>query len=169
MADFSGTPTTGQAPLTVNFTDLSTGSPTSWSWNFGDGGTSTLQNPSHTYSAAGQYTVSLTATNSAGPDSTTKTNYITVSATVTPPVADFSGTPTTGQAPLTVNFTDLVDRLTHELELDLRGRRHVHGPEPEPYLHCRRAVHGQSHGHQHRGTEHGHQDELHHRICVRNG
>ncbi len=105
MADFSGTPTTGSAPLTVNFTDLSTGSPTSWSWNFGDGGTSTLQNPSHVYSAAGQYTVSLTATNGTGPNTATKTNYITVSAAA--PVADFSGTPTTGSAPLTVNFTDL--------------------------------------------------------------
>ncbi len=105
VANFSGTPTTGSAPLTVNFTDLSTGSPTSWSWNFGDGGTSTLQNPSHIYSAAGQYTVSLTATNGTGPNTATKTNYITVSAAA--PVADFSGTPTTGSAPLTVNFTDL--------------------------------------------------------------
>ncbi len=106
-ADFSGSPTSGQAPLTVNFTDLSTGSPTSWSWAFGDGGTSTLQNPSHIYSAAGQYTVSLTAANAAGPNTATKTNYITVSTGPQPPSADFSGSPTSGQAPLTVNFTDL--------------------------------------------------------------
>ena len=47
-------------------------------WSFGDGGTSTLQNPSHTYTAAGTYTVSLTATNAQGSDTATKTNYITV-------------------------------------------------------------------------------------------
>lgn len=77
-ANFSGTPTSGTAPLTVDFTDLSTGSPTSWDWTFGDGGTSTAQNPSHTYSAAGSYTVSLTVSNTAGSDGETKTNYITV-------------------------------------------------------------------------------------------
>ena len=104
VANFSGTPTTGPAPLTVNFTDTSTGSPTSWSWTFGDGGTSTAQNPSHTYSVAGQYTVSLTATNSAGSNTATKTNYVTVTAA---PVANFSGTPTTGQPPMRVSFTDL--------------------------------------------------------------
>ncbi len=46
--------------LVASFTDVSTGSPTSWSWNFGDGGSSNLQNPSHTYSTAGSYVVGLT-------------------------------------------------------------------------------------------------------------
>jgi hypothetical protein len=78
-ANFSGSPTSGTAPLAVNFTDLSSGSPTSWSWNFGDGGTSIVKNPSHTYAAAGSYTVSLTATNACGSDNETKTGYITVS------------------------------------------------------------------------------------------
>ena len=55
MADFSGSPTSGDAPLDVQFTDLTTNSPTSWSWTFGDGGTSTAQNPSYTYTAAGTY------------------------------------------------------------------------------------------------------------------
>jgi subtilisin family serine protease len=77
-ANFSGTPTTGAAPLTVNFTDLSTGSPTSWSWNFGDGGTSTAQNPSHAYAAAGTYNVTLTATNACGSDPEVKNAYVTV-------------------------------------------------------------------------------------------
>jgi len=104
VANFSGSPTSGTAPLTVNFTDSSTNSPTSWSWTFGDGGTSTAQNPSHQYTSAGNYTVSLTATNAGGSDGETKTNYITV--TVAPPVANFTGTPTSGTAPLTVNFTD---------------------------------------------------------------
>ena len=80
-AAFSGTPTSGQAPLNVQFTDSSTGSPTSWSWNFGDGATATTRSPSHTYTAAGTYTVTLTATNASGSDPETKTNYITV----TPP------------------------------------------------------------------------------------
>ncbi len=103
VAAFTGTPTSGCVPLTVNFTDQSTGSPTSWSWTFGDGGTSTAQNPSHTYNSVGTYTVTLTATNSAGSDGETKTNYITVSTT---PTAGFSGSPTSGEVPLTVNFTN---------------------------------------------------------------
>jgi len=77
VADFTGSPTSGAAPLAVQFTDASTGA-TSWSWTFGDGGTSTAQNPSHSYAAAGAYTVSLTATNSAGSDVATTVDYITV-------------------------------------------------------------------------------------------
>jgi len=108
VANFSGTPTSGYAPLAVTFTDLSSGSPTSWSWTFGDGGTSASQNPSHTYTSAGSYTVTLTVTNAAGSDGETKTGYITVSNPPTyPPVANFSGTPTSGTAPLVVAFTDL--------------------------------------------------------------
>ncbi len=107
-AAFSGSPTSGDYPLTVQFTDASTGNPTSWSWDFGDGGTSTAQNPSYTYEAAGTYTVSLTATNACGSTSETKTDYITVTTPPQdPPVADFSGTPTSGDYPLGVQFTDL--------------------------------------------------------------
>jgi PKD repeat protein len=62
-------PTTGQS---VQFTDTSTYSPTSWLWSFGDGGTSTAQNPAHAYAAAGTFTVSLTATNAAGSNSATR-------------------------------------------------------------------------------------------------
>jgi len=78
VAAFSGSPTSGTAPLDVQFTDESTNAPTSWSWNFGDGGNSTAQNPSHTYTTAGTYTVSLTVSNAAGSDGETKTDYITV-------------------------------------------------------------------------------------------
>ncbi len=77
-AAFAGTPTSGTAPVAVTFTDQSTDGPTAWSWTFGDGGTSTAQNPSHTYTTAGTYTVSLTASNAFGSDVETKTNYITV-------------------------------------------------------------------------------------------
>jgi len=105
VANFSGTPTSGTAPLTVQFTDQSTGGPTSWAWNFGDGGTSSAQNPSHVYASTGTYSVTLTATNACGSDVEAKTNYITVT-TCTAPVANFSGAPTSGTAPLTVQFTD---------------------------------------------------------------
>jgi PKD repeat protein len=78
VADFTATPTSGTAPLAVSFTDTSTGSPTSWSWDFGDGGTSTAQNPSHTYSSAGTYDVSMTATNAAGSDTKTRVGEVVV-------------------------------------------------------------------------------------------
>lgn len=67
---------TGQ---TIQFTDTSTNSPTSWLWDFGDGTTSTLQNPTKSYSTAGLKTVTLTATNSGGSDAITKADYIVVS------------------------------------------------------------------------------------------
>ena len=78
--NFTGTPTSGYRPLTVKFTDLSTNSPTSWSWDFGDGDSTnaTVQNPIHIYNSAGTYTVELTATNGGGSDSEEKEDYITV-------------------------------------------------------------------------------------------
>ena len=79
VAAFTAAPTVGAAPLSVQFTDQSTGGPvTSWNWTFGDGGVSTSQNPQHTYTSAGAYTVSLTATGAAGSDVETKSGYITV-------------------------------------------------------------------------------------------
>jgi PKD repeat protein len=78
VANFTGNPTSGTAPLTVMFTDTSIGGPTSWAWTFGDGGTSTAQHPSHQYPAAGSYTVSLTASNAQVSNTKTKTNYISV-------------------------------------------------------------------------------------------
>jgi PKD repeat protein len=79
VADFVGDPTSGFAPLTVYFTDKSTGSPTSWDWDFGDGvGTSAEQNPVYTYNNPGIYTVTLIATNAYGSDTETKNGYITV-------------------------------------------------------------------------------------------
>lgn len=61
----------------VAFTDLTTNGPTQWDWTFGDGGTSTAQNPTHTYTVPGTYTVTLTATNANGSDLATYTNYVT--------------------------------------------------------------------------------------------
>ncbi len=106
VANFIGDPTSGYAPLTVYFLDISEGEVTSWSWDFGDTETSTEQDPIHEYQSAGIYTVSLTATGLDGSDTETKTNFITVSDTPLPPVAGFTGSPTSGDAPLNVQFTD---------------------------------------------------------------
>lgn len=76
VAGLSARPVDGRSPLTVRFTDKSSGSPTSWSWNFGDGKSSTSQNPTHTYSKKGKYDVSLTVKNAAGYDTRTIKSYI---------------------------------------------------------------------------------------------
>jgi PKD repeat protein len=103
---FSGTPTSGISPLTVQFTDASTGSPTTWNWTFGDGNTSTLEDPSYTYVNDGTYDVSLTETNDFGSNTTTQTGSIVVGSTGVP-AADFSAGTTSGTAPLVVSFTDM--------------------------------------------------------------
>ncbi|HYV93974.1 MAG TPA: M4 family metallopeptidase [Chitinophagales bacterium] len=68
----------------ISFTDQSLNVPTSWQWNFGDGFTSSSQNPSHTYATSGTYSVTLTATNASGSNALTKTNYISVSKSAGP-------------------------------------------------------------------------------------
>ena len=99
---FTASPTTGDMPLTVNFTDQSTTNPTNWQWDFGDGNTSSEQNPSNTYNNAGLYTVSLTVSNEYGTDTETKNDFIVVSI----PFAVFSASTTSGTVPLTVTFND---------------------------------------------------------------
>ncbi|MTK64045.1 MAG: PKD domain-containing protein [Methanobacterium sp.] len=92
------------APLDVQFTDKSTGNVLSYSWNFGDGNTSTEQNPKHTFNTPGTYTVTLTITGPGGSSTETFTDYINVKWTV--PVANFTVNATSGVAPLDVQFTD---------------------------------------------------------------
>ncbi len=77
-ADFSASPNSGPVPLTVQFTDRSSGETTYWVWDFGDGTTSTAQNPAHTYTAGGKYLVSLKVSGPGGSDTATKTDYIQV-------------------------------------------------------------------------------------------
>jgi PKD repeat protein len=78
-AGFTSNKRSGAAPLTVRFTDTSGGSsPMTYAWNFGDGVTSNSQNPTHSYSQTGTYTVTLRATNSFGTDVATRSGYITV-------------------------------------------------------------------------------------------
>lgn len=78
VSDFTAAPTSGVVPLAVQFTDTWTDPTATWSWNFGDGTTSHLRNPLHTYAAAGTYTVSLIASNARGSRTTTRTSYVTV-------------------------------------------------------------------------------------------
>jgi PKD repeat protein len=148
--DFSATPTSGNAPLTVQFNDLSTANTVYRLWDFGDGSTSTLQNPAHVYTEAGRYTATLTVTNTEGSNLGTKSDYIFVAASnppvdtssittssvttpsdttpsvatpsdaispvatpsiatpsvTTSPIATFTASTTSGDAPLTVAFTD---------------------------------------------------------------
>ncbi|WP_440949445.1 PKD domain-containing protein [Methanosphaerula subterraneus] len=108
VAAFNGTPTLGNGQINVNFTDLSTGEGiTNWNWDFGDGNTSTSQNPLHLYTnletIPKTYNVTLTINNTFEVNATTQTRYITVYPSL---VADFTTTATTGDAPLEVDFTD---------------------------------------------------------------
>jgi PKD repeat protein len=104
-ADFSATPTSGCSPQIVTFTDLSTGNPTLWRWDLGNGTISFLQNPSLAYFTPGQYNIKLVIRDAVGnTDSITKTQYITIFDI---PIINFSATPVSGCIPLTVQFTDL--------------------------------------------------------------
>lgn len=102
-AQFTADKTTGCFPLTVNFTDQSTGA-SSWSWSLGNGNSSSEPNPSAIYTSPGTYTVSLTI--NGGVDTETKTGYITVRDF---PDGDFTFNKSTGCAPLEVAFTHQVD------------------------------------------------------------
>jgi len=105
IAGFSGTPNSGIAPLTVSFTNLSTGDFDTCSWDFGDGNSDTdCSDPSNEYIAGGVYTVSLTVSGPGGSTTEIKEGYITV---YEPVFANFSALPTSGKAPLTVDFTNL--------------------------------------------------------------
>lgn len=105
QVDFSGAPTSGRVPLMVFFTDLTKGSPTIWRWDFGDGSTGEGENILHEYSKTGTYTVCLTASSRDGGSGTKlREQYITVRPV--PIDANFSASPDSGEAPLTVEFTD---------------------------------------------------------------
>ncbi|MEI7435054.1 MAG: PKD domain-containing protein [Methanomicrobiales archaeon] len=113
QADFTVLPVTGVAPLTVTCTDNSTGGPTRYNYDFGDGVNVSGPNPVHTYKFPGNYTISLTitkydpATGSVTSSVTKKTNVITVSKVpFVMPGAKFTASPTNGNVPMTVKFTD---------------------------------------------------------------
>ncbi|UCH13412.1 MAG: PKD domain-containing protein [Bacteroidales bacterium] len=105
-AEFDANPKSGYLPLSVQFTDRSIGDINSWSWNFGDLGTSNAENPLHTYNDPGNYTVTLTVSDGISSDYETKVNFISVSASGTAPVANFSADRTLITEGENVNFTD---------------------------------------------------------------
>jgi PKD repeat protein len=78
VASFNGTPSMGANPLTEFFVDVSSNSPTSWNWSFGDGTVSALQNPTHTYTKSGFFTINFTVSNTAGSSWANKSNFVTV-------------------------------------------------------------------------------------------
>ena len=127
VAAFSATPLSGFAPLAVAFSNTSSGCPTSYLWNFGDGTSSSAANPNHTYATPGTYTVSLTAGNAQGSDIETKTGYITVSAA--PPEPDVYISPaasaTIGGIPSTpsdiLRYTKSTNRWTMVYDGSVRG------------------------------------------------
>jgi len=95
IADFTADITSGNTPLTVNFTDLSTGNPTSWEWDFQNDGTidSYEQNPQWTYYERGSYTVALTVSDGTNEDTETKEDYISLLNSppyIQNPLLDFS-------------------------------------------------------------------------------
>ncbi len=103
-ANFSANVTTGCAPLLVTFHDLSTGGATGWYWTFGDGSSSSVQNPTHPYTMPGTYTVTLVAINASG-NSTPLAKPAFITVFQVPSVA-FTATPTAGCAPVNVCFTN---------------------------------------------------------------
>lgn len=105
FGNFTASPITGTAPLTVQFTDTSTGSVSHWRWDFGDGTVDWTQNPVHTYQNKGLYTVKLLVSDDERDNFIEKTNFVKVGI-LTSPVANFTATNTTGKVPLTVRFND---------------------------------------------------------------
>lgn len=116
IAGFTANATSGSIPMTVQFTDASTGNPFWWWWHFGDGSYSNEQNPVHEYTREGEYSVALYVWSQTGSANTVKTSYITVSGPLTPtptptpvpgaPDANFTMSRTSGTAPLYVRFVD---------------------------------------------------------------
>jgi PKD repeat protein len=117
--DFTSFTVEGEAPLTVEFYDLTAGDPQSWLWDFGDGATSTEQDPTHTYTTRGVYTVSLTVTNSEGLSATvTKEDYIIVTGDVAinAPVAENAKVVSVDESIVVVSSTGAAIRI-----YDVRG------------------------------------------------
>ena len=103
--DFTGTPSSGDAPLDVHFTSIVTGEVTSYAWAFGDGGVASTANPTHTYTNAGSFGVSLVVTGPGGTAQAVKPAYITVNPPPGTPTATFSANVVSGTVPFAVTFT----------------------------------------------------------------
>ena len=133
-ADFNANITSGNTPLTVQFNDASTGTITSYAWDFENDGTidSTTKDPIHSYGNPGTYTVNLTVTGPGGTDSEVKTNYITV---IEPPesiAAQFTASPLSGNRPLVVRFIDQSAGLITSREWDFNNDGKVDSTLKDP-------------------------------------
>ena len=104
ISRFGANPVSGNAPLTVSFSDSSTGDITEWQWSFGDGGSGADTNPVHTYTDPGIYDVGLTVRGPYDENSSVRSGLITVQASA--PDAEFEADPLTGLPVLSVHFTD---------------------------------------------------------------
>jgi beta propeller repeat protein len=102
-AGFTENATSGEVPFSVMFTDSSVGTPSGWQWNFGDGNSSVMQNPVHTYSTPGLYTVALWIFDPTHRDACRKTGLI---AAGSPPKADFTSNVSGGPQPQVIQFYD---------------------------------------------------------------
>ena len=125
-AAFIASPVSGCSPIVVQFTDQSTGNPSQWRWDLGNGVISFLQNPSTTYFNAGTYNVKLVVRNAAGADSIVKNQLITVYPN---PFVDFIASDTLGCFPLPVQFSDLSTSQTGSItnyswDLEMETRHH---------------------------------------------
>jgi PGF-pre-PGF domain-containing protein len=128
VVNFSTNVTSGTAPLTVLFADTSTGAPTSWYWDFGDGTNSKDSVAVNKFTKPGNYTISLTVGNNVGNSTLTKPGYIVVTDP-NAPVANFSANVTSGYAPLWVLLTDLSQNATSR-KWDIRNDGTVDSTDP---------------------------------------
>ena len=104
--NFTGTPLSGFAPLSVTLTPIVQGNATEFLWDLGDGNTSTSSTAfTYVYIDPGTYTISLTVTGFGGTTTKTRTNYVVANVVIPAPIIDFSFTPPDGYVPLTVTFT----------------------------------------------------------------
>jgi PKD repeat protein/Zn-dependent protease len=103
VSDFSATLTQGNIPLNVTFYDRTTGTPDSWDWDFGDGSSATVQNPTHIYAKPGVFSVTLFSGNKFGTGQITKSGLINTGVV---PEVDFAAENRQGDPPLTVRFHD---------------------------------------------------------------
>ncbi|MCK9593511.1 MAG: PKD domain-containing protein [Methanoregula sp.] len=103
VPDFSVSPSWGNIPLIVTFTDRTKGSPDTWNWDFGDGSSAAARNPTHTYTKPGIYSVTLSSGNEFGMGQITKSGIINTGVVPDP---EFAAELRKGDPPLTVRFHD---------------------------------------------------------------
>jgi len=132
----------------VFFSDGSLGNPTSWLWDFGDGGTSIDPNPVYTYMETGEYTVTLTIGDGTGTSTLTEPEYISVMSPSAAPQASFTADPMSGAVPLEVSFQEPQHRRCDLLAVGFRGWQHLDAAQPHPRLHPGGRLHRQPDGQQ---------------------